>query len=375
MKDPKALFPYLFASSWLGDLVLTVLAFFLAFTHEGPLTPLVFLTVALCILAGNALPILAYLLFTRWRTAELRAEATEADLRLREALRRSEEVCARLDEAEGALSKGILVARQIPERIEERFRTLDSMAAKLDTLELETVLEKLDAAIKAAAPEPPAAAPDADAAPLGERLDLVFESLESVQESLDALLQRIADLAARPPAPARPAKPRPKAAAPAATPAVAQEEMALAAEPEPEPESEPVPESEPGNGPEPEPEPPAAQDEEPLPEPAEPAEPREEPPPEPPPAIKDSGRTRLVVHAMIGMRNRLFIRGDEPWLSWDEGQPMELIGIGEFAWSIDDLKEPIEVAVLINDDVESNEGVVELRPGMDIRLPFTFPKA
>jgi hypothetical protein len=89
MKDPKALFPFLFGSSWLGNLLLTILAFTLAFTQEGPLTPFTLFTVAVCILSGNLLPIAAYWLFTRFRQAELQAEAAEASVRVRDALRRS----------------------------------------------------------------------------------------------------------------------------------------------------------------------------------------------------------------------------------------------------------------------------------------------
>ena len=77
---------------------------------------------------------------------------------------------------------------------------------------------------------------------------------------------------------------------------------------------------------------------------------------------------------MIGMSNKLFIRGDEPWLSWDDGQQMELIGIGEFAWSIDDLREPIDVTVLLNDDLAAHDGTVTLEPGKTIRINPTFPK-
>jgi hypothetical protein len=106
MKDPKAFFPIIFASSWLGNLILTVIAFVLAFTSDGPLTPVLFLTVAVCILAGNALPISVYWIFARARAAELAAETAEIPFRVREALALSEDVVGRLDEAEGALSKG-----------------------------------------------------------------------------------------------------------------------------------------------------------------------------------------------------------------------------------------------------------------------------
>ncbi len=229
MKDPKALFPFLFGSSWLGNLLLTILAFTLAFTQEGPLTPFTLFTVAVCILSGNLLPIAAYWLFTRFRQAELQAEAAEASVRVRDALRRSEEVLGRLDEAEGALSKAILIARQVPDRISSQFETLEALTARLDTLELESFTESLagqgatlesvskEAAaiqaalkdlkssldglpktmgklVKEAIPVPSKKEADELDVSVDERLDLVFESLEGVQDSLDGLLQRIAEV-------------------------------------------------------------------------------------------------------------------------------------------------------------------------------------
>ena len=410
MKDPKALFPIFFASSWLGNLLLTVLAFYLAFTHDGPLTPLVFLTVALCILAGNALPITVYILLIRWQAIELKAESAEATLRVRDALARSEEVMARLDEAEGALAKSILVARQVPDRIKASFEQLDILVEKLDTLELtsftealtnqsETVdslkepLEQLQGTVASVESALKALKKDVKGVPgslekvleevsrnepggeevdvsLGERLDLVYETLESVQDSLDSLLQRMVDLQV--------------------TPTTAKGESADVEEPEVEPEAEV--EEEPEEGvPEVE-----ELEEEPQPEP-EPEEEVGEAEAEPAEKAKlekasssqlllspeagetggeawTDGRTRVVAHAMVGMQNRLYVRGDEPWLSWDDGQMMELVGIGEFAWSIDDLKEPIEVTILLNDEFPAEGKPIQLEPGKTIRVSPKFPQ-
>ena len=86
------------------------------------------------------------------------------------------------------------------------------------------------------------------------------------------------------------------------------------------------------------------------------------------------GKTRLYAHAMIGMRNRLFIRGDAPALSWEKGEPMQLTGIGEFVWSIEDLQEPVDVTVLLNDTLQSEEGPVRLNPGDSLRITPSFPR-
>lgn len=425
MKDPKALFPFLFASSWLGDLLLTILAFYLAFTHDGPLTPLVFATVGICILAGNLLPIGSYLIFTRWRAEELRAEQAEATVRVREALKRSEEVMARLDEADGSLSKTILIARQVPERIAESLRAVEDLSEKLNTLEAASFTEALEGnssrletlhkdsesvgqtieslrnelaeiapAISKLVKNSLAQAKKKEASEedvsLGERLDLVFESLETVQDSLDGLLNRIAEL--------------PGSAAPAAEAVDERVEEAPSTEPETEDQPADEPEEPSDRAPdvveEPEEEIEVI-DEEPDGEVIEEesedeseGEVIQEPVAEDSPAAPeqeemslghtDSGSpagklaadtVRLSAHAMVGISNKLYIRGDEPWLSWDEGQQMELVGIGEFAWSMDRLKEPIEVALFLNDEVPAEGGNIVLEPGKPVDVRPQFPKA
>ncbi len=373
MNNPKALFPVVFATSWLGNLLLTVLAFYLAFTHQGPLTPWVFTTVALCILSGNALPIGVYWILVRWRQAELRAEAAEAGVRVREALHRAEEVLGRLDEAEGALAKSVLLARQVPERIHEALKGWDALGARLEGLQVPTftaALESQSAALatlqqqveasadalkslrgdlkhlpdavtkhlKQALPElkPPSPHEPGDAeVSLGERLDLLFESLESVQDSLDTLLQKLADKRTPPPFPAT-TKPEPEPAPP------------------PHKLRKPQPAA-------------PAQAEMTLDQPPPPTQ------PEPPDPYRD-GKTRLLARAMIGISNRLFLRGDEPPSSWDEGTPMELVGIGEFAWASSDVTEPIEVSIRLNDEIEASGGPITLQPGQTTRVSPAFEK-
>lgn len=401
MKDPKAFFPIIFASSWIGNLILTVIAFFLAFTSDEPLTPVLFLTVAVCILAGNALPISVYWIFARAREAELAAEMAEIPFRVREALSLSEDVVGRLDEAEGALSKGILLARQVPERINESFTQLQELSTKLETLDAESftdalqkqsesvaqlkelvegiskpmdslksavdgvrsdvkdvpdsmgkLLEQVTAAQKAE---------DGDSTDVAtaDRLDLLFESIETVQESLDSLLLRVVELKIQ-------ATPPPFAMEPEAEPDIDEEEEKE--EPEEQPEEEP---------PQEEPEEILAEDIEEEPEPVQEPEPDLSVPEDEENGQRSlfkDGKTRLVVNAMIGMQNKLFVRGDEPWLSWEDGQLMELIGIGEFSWAIDDLRDSIEVNVLLNDELVAEGGSITLEPGKTKRVHLRFPE-
>ncbi len=420
MKDPKALFPFLFASSWLGNLLLTVLAFYLAFTHQGPLTPLIFGTVALCILSGNALPICVYMILVNLRKLELKIESTEVSLRVHEGLKRSEDIMNRLDEAEGSLAKSVLVARQVPQRIRESLENVQLLADKINTLELGTFTEAIEGqsesmdSVKRSLDDLAKAVSVAEAdlgvigkdvksisrsqtqviesvtdksksrkkdemeVSIGERLDLVFETLESVQDSLDGLLQRIAELqvvevveeevveddpideeddwaddvdAEIEPEAAPDAEDVEEAEIEAAE---AESDSELEAEPEVEDIEEVEPEIEESDEVEVIEEIVEVEEEEPF--------------------VLSDGRTRLIAHAMVGMQNKLYIRGDHPWLSWEDGQQMELIGIGEFAWSIDDLKDPIEVTVLLNDEYASEQGTVMLKPGKTARINPSFPE-
>jgi len=381
MKDPKVVFPYVFASSWLGNLLLTLLAFFLAFSQQTPLTPAMLFTVAVCILSGNLLPIGTWYIMTRLRKAELDAEAAEASVLVREALKRAEEVTGRLDEAEGALSKVLLLARQLPERLAEQQRPLttlmeqlhafetatltealtghsDSLSATREALvsltdrlhsfreELESLPERMEEQLRKSLPEEDEESPE-DGISIDERLDLVYESLESVQDTLDGLLERMTRLsggkASRQPAEAAEAEPATTAAA---SPPVVEQRQ-------------PVEEALPPRN---------SQEEMQLVDPEE-ADPRSEE------AASLPGDTvELTIQAMVGISNKLFIRGDEPVLSWDQGQLMELIGIGEFAWRADGIKEPIEVSVLLNDEVETEAGRFTLEPGKPIRAHLAFPR-
>jgi hypothetical protein len=362
MKDPKVLFPFLFITSWIGDLVLIVLACFLAFTHAGPLSPTVFLTIAFCILAGSLLPLGTYLLYLRWNRILLEAEAAEADIRVREALRRAEAVTDRLDEAEGSLAKGILLARQVPDRIEGKFRELESVAGRLEALPLERLLEagsqadplseelagrfrgletglreldrfcrSLPETIGETKPDAPDG-PDSEAGPpLEERLDMLHESVEAIQESLDGLMVQVLARAQAPDSASARASASKGEKKPTADPAPVQD-----ADPQAEMVLEPAP-------------------------------------PEPPPETGASDQTRVVAHAMVGMRNALYLRDDGPLLSWDRGIRMDLIGIGEFAWTADNLREPIEAAILLNDDLEAEGGPFTLKPGETLQVSPVFP--
>ncbi|MCD8483567.1 MAG: hypothetical protein LR015_13465 [Verrucomicrobia bacterium] len=118
----------LVVGSWLGNLLLTGIALVLAMTQGQPLTPLTFFTIAVCILLGNALPITVYYVNHLWRQAGLQAEDRLAGDTVRAALLRAEQLNERLSGLQEDAAKAVLVARQVPDRIENQLKKLDSVA-------------------------------------------------------------------------------------------------------------------------------------------------------------------------------------------------------------------------------------------------------
>ncbi|NBD37985.1 MAG: hypothetical protein GVY10_05395 [Verrucomicrobia bacterium] len=315
MMKSHRLLPYLYATSWLGTLLLTLLACLLVFRQTEPLTPGVFAAAALCLLSGNLLPLAVYFLQLRRERVVLEAEAAEAELSVRHALARSEDVLNRLDEAEGSLSKTLLEARQLPKRIEDSF----------------LVAEKKCREQKSSPDGKPANDAGADVVTEGEgglhaRMDLLFETMESLQESVDAAATQLALLQKQAGAPTAKKK-RPSSGPPA--------KETASEPPQREPQKELFTVSQ---------------------EPA-----------------SDNG-TEVFIHAMIGISNRLYLRGDGPYLSWEKGEVLAAVGIGEYRKTFSGLEEPIQLALLLNDEVWSAEGRFTIEPGRKTELHASFPR-
>lgn len=477
----------MFGASWLGNLLLTGLGFFLAFTQAEPLTVGLFATAAACILSGNTLPIGAYALYLYGQRTQIQAEQNQASVTVRESLRRSEAVLQRLEAAEGAIAKSLLLARQLPEKLlqvqggqEMLLEAMDAfdanqlteVAARLDAFkasreegpsELLGCLESLEALVKAhganliavdkrlgALVETGKGERSEDDTGVLERLDLLQEALEGVEHSLDGLLLAVgtkseaASVDSAPlPLPDEPvAQPESvKSSAMRADPegedspetadsleaslgrleAIEASEASDEGADEPESNSDAAP-SEDKRSKNEAPEP-LFPEEEPVPhEPAEevaeevaeepvllarelPVEEsspltgaktkREKAPVEKPPSrrtvaqesqfemgFEDFGETAgakvrpdqviLRVKSMVGIQNKVFIRGDEPHLSWEAGQRMDVVGIGEFFIKFDGVNEPFGAAFWLNDEVEADSGPVRLEPGQRYELAVRF---
>lgn len=452
MKLTGSLFPFVFATSWLGNILLTGLGFFLAFTQAEPLTIGLFVTAALCILSGNSLPLAAYALFLYAQRLRLLAEQTQASGTVRDVVRRSETVLQRLEAAEGAIAKSLLLARQLPETflqtqgaqeaLLQAMAAFDSDAVSALAERLEEVkearadeensfqlrLEPLEASVAAvraalsAMEERLAALAESQRGPeiaeetsLLERFDLLQEAVEGIEHTLDGLLLMVGS------------KPEEKASgeaiAPAPEPANDTDNFAEEA---PEPpvildpaeglaaslEASDESPAETASGGEdaveksvlrdPADEASAAMEAEPLLEvrteevaEVSPAPPKREKGPRKVspsdrvapssqfemgfegPSEAESVRVRpdqviIRVKSMVGIQNKLYIRGDEPHLSWEAGQRMDVVGIGEFFIEFHGVSEAFGAAFWLNDDVEAESGPVRLEPGQRYDLAVRF---
>lgn len=89
-------------------------------------------------------------------------------------------------------------------------------------------------------------------------------------------------------------------------------------------------------------------------------------------ASSSDGATRLLATAYIGIGNKLFIRGDGPGLSWDQGTPMQFVSIGKWGWSTNDATETITCKLYKNDETEALTGEVSLEPGKHVEITALF---
>lgn len=328
-------------SSWTGNGLLTALAVYLAWTHQGPLTPLTFLTLAVCILLGNLLPILVHVINCRWARVVLEAEEKEANLSLRRAVTRIEEIQGRFEDLHNAASKAVLIARQVPDRIEEKTEPWFDAINSLDMDGLNRLREAL--------------VDHEDR--LRENLEQGNQFEDRVRESADTVAKLI-DAVGEATGKLNELFERQK---------IAVELMTAEQEP-----------ARPGDNVEPEP---AALVKEVRKKTKRPAEKASSAQTEigslvaaVEADIQSTASDRIVVVAkcMTGIRNRLYIRGEGANLSWDEGQPLELIGIGEYRYAVEPAYEGIRFKLLLNDETWSTGEDFEAEPGQVVRVAPSF---
>jgi hypothetical protein len=90
-------------------------------------------------------------------------------------------------------------------------------------------------------------------------------------------------------------------------------------------------------------------------------------------AVSADGATRLLVTAYIGIGNKLFLRGDGPGLSWNEGVPLQFVSIGKWRWETADATAPVRAKLYKNDEIEcAAVGELTLGPGQQAEVTAAF---
>ena len=83
--------------------------------------------------------------------------------------------------------------------------------------------------------------------------------------------------------------------------------------------------------------------------------------------------TRITVTAYIGIGNRLFVRGDGPGLSPNEGTPLQFVSIGKWRWETDAATQPMKLTIWKNDqELCTSLGELQLRPGAQLETSANF---
>lgn len=91
------------------------------------------------------------------------------------------------------------------------------------------------------------------------------------------------------------------------------------------------------------------------------------------PALSSDGMTRLTVTAYIGIGNRLFIRGDGPGMSLEEGTPLQFVSIGKWRWETDAATAPVKATLWKNDEeLCSALGEIDISPGAQMETSANF---
>lgn len=81
----------------------------------------------------------------------------------------------------------------------------------------------------------------------------------------------------------------------------------------------------------------------------------------------------LVAEILIGIGNKLFLRGEGPGLSWERGVPLDFVEIGKYRWTSPPVTGTIQGKLYLNDRLPAEGGPVSLNPGEEIVCAPVFP--
>lgn len=91
-------------------------------------------------------------------------------------------------------------------------------------------------------------------------------------------------------------------------------------------------------------------------------------------AEKDKlGQTRISVHALIGIGNKPYLRGDGPGLSWERGVAMDFVEIGKWEWKTMRAHAPFKYQVWLNDQKKAEGEPQIVEPGIGASVSPRFP--
>lgn len=83
--------------------------------------------------------------------------------------------------------------------------------------------------------------------------------------------------------------------------------------------------------------------------------------------------TVVLVHALIGIGNKPYIRGSGGGLNWEQGVVMDFQEIGKWLWEAPaNLDSAIEVQIYFNDEDPDTQGKQTLEPGKNLEIASKF---
>jgi Skp family chaperone for outer membrane proteins len=85
-----------------------------------------------------------------------------------------------------------------------------------------------------------------------------------------------------------------------------------------------------------------------------------------------AGASTVVATAYIGIGNKLYVRGEGPGLSWDQGVPMQFLAIGKWGWTSPDSDSPITCRIYRNDDTPMLDENITIAPGTKAEITPRF---
>ena len=86
---------------------------------------------------------------------------------------------------------------------------------------------------------------------------------------------------------------------------------------------------------------------------------------------KTAPKTRVDVHFDVGYGNTLYLRGNGPNLSWNQGVALKNSGPGQWTWETEVVAEGIEFKVIINDNETHFESGDNRRVSKGATLRYT----